>query len=226
MLGLGLGLTAALAACAYRGPSESFLEQRLTFISYMDGDDIRAACEAGAADRYRFVYVPDFERQARSYDVIPRPEGALLRQQVDRGLLVNGIRLDRLFEAGAPARAETPLSEEEMADLEEAMFASGVFRPPPVGLRLESEGFFWIVTGCHSGDYFLTGYRYPSDRWESIRFDDFLFARDRLDAPILRPPERLPDTPLGGCNLRSREGRPCFSVEIGEDGLVGAWTVD
>lgn len=223
---LFLGLLSAVAGCSYRGPSENYLGQRLTFLSYLNGDDIRAACRPGTANRYRFVYVADYDRQARGYEVIPTPDGAQLAQQVDRGLLVNGIRLDRLFQAGAPTRATVDLTHEDVAELEEAMFASGVFLPPPVGLRLHSEGFFWLVTGCHAGDYFLTGYRHPSDQFDNIRFDRFLFARDRLDVPIHRPADSTVRAPLQVCNPRLREGRACFSVEVGDDGLLGAWTID
>lgn len=225
-LALGLALAMVIAGCSYDGPAGNFFSQRLSFFSYLNGDDIREACEAGEPDRHRFVYVANFRRQTRMYDVEPTPRGAVLRQQVDRGLLLNTLRLDQLLSVGAPARAAVPLSQEEMAELEEAMFVSGVFNPPPVGLRLDSEGFFWVVTGCHRGDYFLTGYRYPSNRWDDIRFDEFLFARDRLDARIRRPPGRLPNLPLGGCRQRTQRDGPCFTVEVGEDGLVGIWTID
>lgn len=223
---LCLALVVVIAGCSYDGPAGNFFSQRLSFFSYMNGDDIRETCEAGGPDRYRFVYVANFRRQTRMYDALPTAEGWMLRQQVDRGLLVNSFQLDSLLSLGTPARAAVPLGEEEVAELEEAMFASGVFTPPPVGLRLDSEGFFWVVTGCHRGDYFLTGYRYPSNRWDDIRFDEFLFERDRLDAQIRRPPDRLPNLPVGGCRQRTQREGTCFTVEVGEDGLVGIWTIN
>ena len=221
-----LGLLLVAAGCTYQGPSDNYFGQRLTFLSYLNGDDIRAACRSDAANRYRLVYVADYDHQTRGYEVIPTADGAQLVQQVDRGLLVNGIRLDRLLQAGAPTRAMVDLTHEDVTELEEAMFASGVFHPPPVGLRLNSQGFFWLVTGCYAGKYFLTGFRHPSDRFDNIRFDRFLFARDRLDAPIRRPADGAIRAPLRPCNPRLREGRACFSVEVGDDGLLGAWTID
>ena len=215
-----------LAGCTYRGPAENYFAQRLTFLSYLNGDDIRADCEPGTRNRYRFVYVADHDRQTRGYDLIPTADGARLVQMVDRGLLVNGLRLDRLLQTGTPMRATTDLASEDVAELEAAMLASGVFLPPPVGLRLESERFFWIVTGCYQGDYFLTGYRHPSPRFDTIRFDQVLFAKDRLDAPILRPSDRAVRAPVRPCTARLREGHACFSVEVGDDGLLGAWTID
>ena len=45
----------ACAGCNYQGRDDA-LSQRFTWFSYMNGDDILAACNPGAPDRFRFVY--------------------------------------------------------------------------------------------------------------------------------------------------------------------------
>ncbi len=45
-----------LSACTYRGESDNPVVRRFTWFSYLNGDDIRAACRADTRERYRFVY--------------------------------------------------------------------------------------------------------------------------------------------------------------------------
>ncbi|NBC32939.1 MAG: hypothetical protein GVY13_09720 [Alphaproteobacteria bacterium] len=227
-LALLLACVVLLTGCEYEGPAGNFLSQRLTWLSYLDGEDIREACGPGAPDRYRLVYNADYDDQARGYDVIPLPGGgAVLRVQVDRGLVIDRVQLDEVLQLGVPDRSAVRLSPEEVAALEERLSESGAFAPPPVGLRLNARQFYWIVSGCRDGDFFLTGYRFPSDRFQQITFDDFLFRRDPSGVPIRRPTRSTYEREAFGCDSRARqEGRACFNVEIGENGLVGIATID
>lgn len=227
-LALALASIMVLAACEYGGPAGNFITQRLTWLSYLDGEDIREACGPGAPDRYRLVYNADYENQARGYDAIPLPGGgAVLRVQVDRGLVIDSVRLDEVLQLGVPVGGAVRLSEAEFAELQARLLESGAFAPPPVGLRLNSRQFYWIVSGCRDGDSFLTGYRFPSERFEQITFDQFLFRRDRSGVPIRRPTRSTYEREVFGCDSRAlQEGRACFNVEIGENGLVGVATID
>lgn len=228
LLALGLGL--ALGACSYTGAPTNIFEQRLTWFSYMAGDDIRAACAPGTPDRYRFVYNAVYGEQARAYDVVALTGGgAVMRQQVDRGLVIDVVPLQELFQLGVPDRTLVELPPEALAELERRMADSGVVAPPPVGLRLHSRGFFWIVTGCRDGDYFLTAYRHPSERFQEIRFDEFLFRADRTGIAVRRPggAADFGHRPGGpGCgSVRPEDREPCFTLQVGEDGLVDLATI-
>ena len=44
------------AGCTTRGAEHDPIARTLTWYSYLNGDDLRAACTAGATDRYRLVY--------------------------------------------------------------------------------------------------------------------------------------------------------------------------
>ncbi len=221
-------LGVAAAGCAYQGPAATVVDQRLTWFSYIAGEDLRPLCreadgETAAPDRYRLIYNADFDEQARGYDIIPGRAGdALLRQTVDRGVsLLQGIFLPG--RPLSPVNRLDPVSAADVADLEDRLAASGAFDPPPVGLRLNSQNFYWLVMGCRAGRFFLTGYDYPSPRFEAIRFVDWIAAQDRTGVALPRPDSRLAIQPTTRCpNLSRDEGRrPCFDVQIGEDDLVG-----
>ncbi len=227
---LALLLIPVIAGCAYQGPSGNVISRQLTWISYLSGDDIRAQCLDRAPDRYRFILNADRTRHARTYDILDVREGAVVEQMVDRGVVFESGRPIGFRQIGAPVQGRSVLSAEEFAELEALMQASGVFDPPPVGLRLASRGFYWIVSGCRDGRFFLTAFLHPSDRFERIQFAAFLEHHDRTGVrfPILPQPagraRGMNRCPRGqGSNANNAR---CIWVEVGEDGLVGTRTVN
>ena len=227
--GISLALLLLVAGCAYQGPAGNVVSQQLTWFSYLNGDDIRAQCADGAGDRYRLVYNADRVRQARAYDVWDVREGAIVEQMVDRGIVFESGRPIDASLVGVPVRGRAFLEPEEFDHLEALLQASGAFEPPPVGLRLNSRSHYWIVSGCRDGEFFLTGYRYPSDRYERLRFVSFLQARDRtgIAYPTLPSPtqaRRVERCPRG--NGTTLDNPRCYWVEVGEDGLVGITTLN
>ena len=222
---LVLLLTAAAAGCAYRGPATNIVDQRATWISYISGDDVRARCLAGESDRYRLVFNADRTRHARGYDIWDVREGAVMDQMVDRGIVFDfGENLD-VTQLGMPGRARAVLSESDFAEFESLLEASGVFDPPPEGLRLASIGFYWIISGCKDGRFFLTAYYFPSDKYQQIRFDSFLQSWDRtgIRYPVPPTPERALRAAHQCPRGNSSQGRKarCFVIQIGNDGIVG-----
>jgi hypothetical protein len=223
IIALALALaTVAAAGCAYSGPTDSATlpGQRATWFSYVGGEDLRAACASGAADRYRLAYNADADRQMRGYDAVPTAAGGVLRQVVDRGITISGPVGPGGQAIGAPIRAEAALTGADLAELGALLEVSGAFDAPPVGIRLHAQEHFWIVSGCRGGRFFLTAYRYPSDRWDRVRFVGFLRARDRTGVPIPAP---LPP-PRGQrarCTEIWRQGGLCFTLQVGAGGLVG-----
>ncbi len=181
-------------------------------------------CADGASDRYRLIYNADRNRHARTYDVWDVREGAVVEQMVDRGVVFEAGRSVDVTQIGAPVRARVVLNPDEFAEFETLLRASGVFDPPPVGLRLASRGFYWIVSGCRDGQFFLTAFRLPSEEFDRIQFASFLQNNDRTGVrfPIEPPTARarsMQRCPRGqGSNANNAR---CFWVEIGENGLVG-----
>lgn len=225
---LVLAVAAALAACSYAGPpqpglGDNLITVRATWFSYLNGDDIRAACVDGAPERYRLVYNVGGRSQRRGYDVGPvTAAGAALRQVVDSGVSFGTGRTSP-WQIFSPARATDWLSPGEVAELERLLAESGAFAAPPAGLRMTSNNRYWVVSGCHDGHFFLTGYRFPSPRFDGLRFVNFLAAHDTTGIPFPSPPDGLTDVSNRCPALRRNdpEASACFVVEVGDDGLVG-----
>jgi hypothetical protein len=223
----GLALLAGLfTACTYQGPANNLLSQRATWFSFINGDDIRAACAAGAPDTYRLVYNADVNRQVRAFDISPQPGGgALLRQTIDRGIVFDGRGVD-VLQIGAPVHTEEPLSAGEVEQLRGLLAASGAFDPPPVGLRLNARRYWWLAVGCQDGRYFLTAWAFPSQRFSQIGFVDFLRERDPTGIRFPAPIRGNAEYQQRSCAQQTREGLRCFNHTVGEDGLVGIVTID
>src|SRR3546814_378669 len=62
-----------LAACLYRGNIDDPMTIKATWLSYLNGDDMRAACVEGAPLQYRLIYNADYDEQLRSYEVTGTP---------------------------------------------------------------------------------------------------------------------------------------------------------
>lgn len=219
-LGLLAGaLALLLGACAYQGPESrsNLVTQRATWFSYLASNDIRATCVAGAPERYRLVYNADFNRQVRAYDVVREPGSWVLRQAIDRGVVFDG-HLSGLSSLGAPRTAQTRLTDGEMAELTARLADAGAFGRPAVGLTLGAQDYYWLASGCHDGEFFLTGWRHPGTDIASLPFVPFIAAHDTTGVPF--PPIRPGDR---SCTrgLSDRDDVICFSVRIGEDGLAG-----
>lgn len=236
---LGAGLVAGLvslsaAACAYRGGTD-VLTTRFTWFSYLNGDDIRARCVPGGPSLYRFVYNADYTRQVRTYAISPSGREAewVLRARVLKGPLLREIVIDdpltladdplRAFDSLAGVRQSVPLSARDVDALEGALATSDFFRPAPRGLRLPSDGFYWIGIVCTNGRVTFNAFVWPTERFDALTFPRLLFAWDPTGEPIVPPHER----PFAGLDQQDAGERNAvrFTLTVGENGLAGHHTV-
>ena len=58
-----------LAGCASFGPAEEADARKLTWFSYVNGEDLRAQCSKEEPDRYRLIYNSKSNAQLRTYEV-------------------------------------------------------------------------------------------------------------------------------------------------------------
>ncbi len=223
-LSAGFLLALLTGACTYRGGIDNPVVQRATWFSYLDGTDIRESCKPGALDRYRLVYNGRYHEQLRSYEVVADGAGGaylVARALSDRANLVN-LTLNDPLEPWRWRKSGERLSPEAFAEFRRRLFESGFGSEPLVGLRLYSEAFYWVTSGCADGVFQFNAWDYPSERFDALRFPEFLFARDRtgvaVNPPLPLPPEWL-FAERGQTGSRSERTR--FVLRATENGLGG-----
>ncbi|MCB9959497.1 MAG: hypothetical protein H6843_12920 [Rhodospirillaceae bacterium] len=221
---MAAGAAALLAACTYQGPPSSLPEQRLTWLSYLGAADVRAACAAGQPDRLRIVYNAGGDR-TRAYDLVGLPDGgAVLDQRVDRGLAVGSFDVGQALSLGAPVQAQSRLTADQYAQLRAALANDGAFGPPPVGLTLRSDRFYWLVTSCLDGQMRTTAFRDGSADYDGLAFPALIARHDATGLPFVTPQtaqEISPSVCRGGAEEGGTRSALCFTVTVGEDGLSG-----
>lgn len=211
----------ALGGCLYSGGVENPIARKLSWFSYVGGDDIRRNCVAGAPAQYRLVYNASWDEQVRAYDLrrSATGTGAILWTHVFGG----GSDVSRfaLSDPTAPWRGqsgEARLDEARYRELIRAIEASGFGGPAPEGTRLQSWDFYWIVSACADGRFHFNAWRYPSERFAAIGFDALLFAVDGTGVRP-NPPRRLDQAQERA--KRQHDAAYAFELVVGRDGLAG-----
>lgn len=219
--------------CSYRGHDDA-LSQRFTWFSYLNGDDIRAACHPGARDRFRFVYNGVYIQQARTYDFAPQADGSdyLLRVRVLGPSDLSNVGIDpstiiadplELLAPFAGHKASLVLGGRDIDALVATLPASGLFQPAPRGLYLRSEDFFWVAVACIGGRMAFNVWKWPSTRFDALTFPPLLLSWDETGIPV-NPPRNL--TPFDIYGQTDPQGRfPQFTLTVGEDGFRGIGTL-
>ena len=216
-------MAVALVGCTVPGPPRDPLTRELTWFGYLAGDDIRGACRAGL-DRYRFVYNAVYTEQVRTYDLrIDAAGGGRLDTTVFGGIEVAEIpRRDPLPTwFGRPSRAV--LTRGDVAALLRALGASGFDSPPPLGARLDSGNFYWVVTACRRGRFHFNAFAAPSARFAGVTFLEPLLAHDGTGVPVNRVRARRVrgmDRPGRPQHEAAASGGPRFLFKVSELGIT------
>lgn len=172
----------ALVSCSYHGGDIGDpLVRKTQWFSFVDGEDIRAACAVGTPDRFRLVYNAVYDEQVRIYEV-----DSLRRLLVIRVIAQgDASRLSSEDPAG-PWRAQqekVQLDQPTYDRLVDSFRQGGMFAAPAVGLELPSRSYYWTAAICRDGAYGLTAWKYPSAAFDAMGFDKFLFALDPSPVP-------------------------------------------
>lgn len=227
---LGLLALAGLTACAYQDPGapesrEHPFYTRVTWFSYVGGDDIRQQCLAGAPERYRLIYNGIYGEQVRTYDVVGEPQsgGALMSIRVLGSADVGGVTPQTvLFGQPSDAPTRVRIDEAQLRDLASSMDRSGYLQPAPAGLRLPSRRFYWVASGCRDGIFKFNAWRYPSERFNNLKFPIKLASFDPTGIPFNPPiPVGQIRNPGTTDSIRSPDGGAAiFELTVAENGLV------
>jgi hypothetical protein len=207
---------AAVSACVSGGMADLTdpVSRQATWFSFLDGEDLRPACRAGAADRARLVYNGRYVDQVRVYewtttgrgtDLAGRvfTGGGLFRMEAGRGLGVV---------AGRPFR--TAVDEEVAAGLWRRLAAAGAFRPAP-RLTLTAGEVWWLAVGCHDGTVFFHAWPAGGEGFADLGFREALEPLDPTGiafAPVTRR-----GVPL---SMDEDAERLSFRLEVAPGGLM------
>jgi hypothetical protein len=230
-----LSLCALMAGCAYHGNSASDLDnpavQKFAWFSFLDGNDIREACAAlgpNAPARYRLVYNGQYEKQLRIYEIEAAPTGGgSLRARSKGGTNLANWWIQDSADLLAPCRwreSTAALSAEEMAQFHKELTESGYGTGAPQGLRLPSQDFYWVASGCESGQFHFHAWRAKRGQLDAAKFQDFLLRHDATALAFRRPyvlpiEESSAHRPAGGNNGRNPSSN--FTVEVSGEGIGG-----
>ena len=219
-----LSATLALTGCQYTGPAGDPVTRNLTWFDYVAGENLKTACGPGASTRLRFVYNGIYDQQIRTYDVreLPNARGAAMSAwSRGDGDLTRGIVLSNLQSPWQGKRVESVLSPQAMAELRNALRRDRFEAFKPAGLRLPSNEFYWIVTGCLDGRFHANAWMYPADRFKNLAFPAILQANDRTGIPFrkARPLNQREDDPTRHEGNRNPSD-DVFYIQLGANGIV------
>ncbi|MFT5488098.1 MAG: hypothetical protein ACI9JL_004172 [Paracoccaceae bacterium] len=216
----------ALGACEYTGPAGDPVSRNLSWFDYVGAEGLRDACAPGASTRLRFVYNGIYDKQVRSYDLFALPDGRGASMSAwARGIgdLTKGVQFPNILSPWQGKRVESVLDPQTMANLLRALETDRFQTFKPSGLRLPSNEFYWVVTGCLDGRFHANAWMYPSDRFKALRFPAVLMANDRTGIALRAavPVNQRDDDPTRheGNNNPSDE---VFEIQLGANRIVGA----
>lgn len=191
---LAAGLAfALLVGCTTGGEIDNPVQRRATWISFISGEDIAAACAANGRERYRLTYYADRDIQVRVYDVEPNADpAAQLRARVLQ-VAANAWFPWPLFED--PSRPFRPydkvssLSDAQMAAIRSDLAENGLgTQPPPVDRKLASHSYFWLAAGCQDGTFAFQVWEYPDPDFKALDFPEIVFEADSTGIAVEPPP--------------------------------------
>lgn len=216
-----------LGGCAYHGSARTDIDnpavRKVAWFSYLDGNDIRQGCAAGAPDRFRLVYNGQYEKQIRSYEITqasPSPGGAYFIARAMGQTNLAEVRLDDLLAPWHWQRSETQLSAAEFNQFRDLLTQSGWGKGAPQGKMLHSRDFYWVASGCRGGQFHFDAWVDAQGDFGEIKFRDFLLARDKTGVAFRKPVKVLPID-------RSGQGRPSertgtvFVLTVSGEGIGG-----
>jgi peptidoglycan hydrolase-like protein with peptidoglycan-binding domain len=189
------------------------------WLSFLNGADIKAACNSSTPDTYRFVYNAEYTEHVRLYEMYDTgSDGSAVLNIIVRGPTRIGSDPSRISGRVTGKRSVNGLAPFERNTLIETLIASGFTSSPvPAGTVLPSDGHFWVVSACRDGEFVLNAWNYPSDRWESITFPNMLGQLDFTNVMFNPLSTR---TEAQRSEARAGDPAQAFDISVGGDGRL------
>ncbi len=194
-LGAVWAMAAILAGCAAVGPDnqDNPVARKLTWFSYIKGEDIGARCVPGAPDAYRFVYNAVYVEQVRTYDIeaSPVPGHVRMTARVTNKADLTTVLIDPaqpdVMSPWRANKAQTDLPIGEVTRLKRAVLGDGLASKPAPRRSVSSIEFYWAVSACIDGKFHLNAWIWPDGEFEQAAFPKLLFAWDMTGIAVNAP---------------------------------------
>ena len=218
---MALALGVALGACAYHGNFDDPIQRRFQWFSFIGGEDIQDACHPGSVDRYRFVYNGRYSEQLRDYELVgDGAGGAYLTSRATGGYAnLAEVSLDDPLKPWRWRESRTQLNSAQLKLFIQALAADGFLQPPKTaGRRFSSNNFYWLVSGCHDGQFHFGAWMWPSDDFAALTFPALLLARDQTGMAFNQPYDAPGGETMGQPGVSQGANAP-FNITIHDDGV-------
>ncbi|MEM7122946.1 MAG: hypothetical protein AAF563_16825 [Pseudomonadota bacterium] len=217
-----------LAGCPAQGPADDTFNFRFRWLSYVQGNDIQEQCTPGSPARIRLIYNAIFTEETRTFDLTAVDQGATqMTTRLWRGTDTITLRSGSFLGAVDPAgEGDAYIDPEGTRAIVAALDASGFYGPPPNGLMLRSDDYFWVGSACIDGVFMVQAY--PKDQFDRIAFAQLLASFDPIQRPL--PVPRALDLPplnsLGTGNPQQDRDEPSalfYRIDVTDNLLVANW---
>ncbi|MBM3517923.1 MAG: hypothetical protein FJX56_08635 [Alphaproteobacteria bacterium] len=167
-----------------------------------------------------------YTEQVRTYDIVADPASgtAVVEARVFGGPIIGSrLALSDPLAAWRGRSSRRAIGADAVAELRRALRAGEFYGPAPVGLRLDSGSFYWVVNACEDGQFRFNAYAAPTARFAALRFLDVLLPLDDTGLPA--NPERARgesglDRPGRPVTSAAASGGPRFTLEVGRTGII------
>ena len=195
---------------------------KFAFFSYLNGDDFRSRCIADGPKSLRLVYNGIYSEQVRTYDLTQSPDDRnrfILETRVSEEADVRAFTTDLsppdLFAPWRPVESRVTLGATDIQRLELALKSSGFFEKPTFLGDLSSTQFYWLVSGCINGVFYLRAFVWPEDAFIEANFPKLLLSWDFTGIPLNRPRVTSLFQTFG--NTNRRDNNVLFTIRIREN---------
>lgn len=212
----------ALSACTSSGEIDGFFQRKATWASFLSGDDIAAACEAGSETHIRFTYNANRAKQVRIYDLVGGGERWELRSRVlEAGMRLRPMTFSEVAALPDPVDKSRQLSEAQAQAILDGFRSARGYEGVPVGDKVFSPSYFWLAASCRDGRFTFDARDHPDRGFADAEFAPFLFDYDPVDIAIEQPKGDKRVTPMSYPALkRERDNFEHYELFIKEDGVV------
>jgi len=163
---------ALLCGCTATGRVDDPVVRRLTWFSFLSGDDLHAACTPGRT-ALRLVHNAVWNEDVRVIEASGPAHGPMTVQErlflrIDWSDITIGGKEGLLPWHGRGF--SSAWTADEAAAVTAALSADGAFSPLATPVRLAGQGFFWTGTGCLDGKPWFHTWAAPSAAYDGLRF--------------------------------------------------------